>query len=78
MSLNLDKVMIDLSKIEVLNLSSDTNCVIQFASGKLERYTFKDEEGLDLLYCAFVNWHSRERASSLYIMWNDELDWGER
>ena len=74
--MNLEKIMIDLSKIEVLSLSSDTNFIIQFVSGKKERYTFKDAEGLDLLYSAFVNWHSKERASSLYIIWNNELDWG--
>ena len=67
------RIIIDLSKIEMMGVANDTNIIVQFASGLTKRAAFKDTKDAESLSRVFGEFLCGERLSNLYIIWKSDL-----
>jgi len=71
------RIIIDLAKIEMMEVANDTTIIVQFASGLTKRTSFKNTEDAESLSRAFGEFLDGERLSNYYMIWQSDLVWEE-
>ena len=71
--MNLEKIMIDLSKIETMGVADDTTIIVQFASGLTKRASFKNTEDAESMSRYFREFLTGDISNKLYVIWQSDL-----
>lgn len=67
------RIIIDLSKIEMMGVGDDATIIVQFASGLTKIASFKNTEDAESLSRAFGEFLDGERLSNYYMIWQSDL-----
>ena len=67
------RIIIDLAKIEMMEVANDTTIIVQFASGLTKRASFKNTEDAESLSRAFGDFLYGERLNNQYMIWQSDL-----
>ena len=67
------RIIIDLSKIEMMGVGDDATIIVQFASGLTKKASFKNAEEAESLSRDFGDFLTGDKLSNLHVIWQSDL-----